>query len=226
MQENQRTIRPAIAVIVLICFFMPFVKISCGGQPIASITGLDLAIGKKIEQPNPFGATAGGSADNSRSNQTNNTGQPGDDQLQFNNPSDSTQQFASTGSDNPFGSGNGDAKIDPQPVAAVALGLAVVALLGALGAGRRGMQISAVAAAITAVLLFICKSNMSGDIPPQMMGVLAFEWTWSYWVALIGSAILALFTAKLLTQKNDSRPAARVVIQSYSEKPPSQPVQH
>ena len=224
MQENQRTIRPAIAVIVLICFFMPFVKISCGGQPIASITGLDLAIGKKIEQPNPFGTAASGPAVNSRSNQTNNTGQPGDDQLQFNNPSDSTQQFASTGSDNPFGPGNGDAKIDPQPVAAVALGLAVIALLGALGAGRRGMQISAVAAAVTAVLLFICKSNMSGDIPPQMMGVLAFEWTWSYWAALLGSAVLALFTAKILTQKETSNRAHRLVIQSYSDKAPSESI--
>ena len=74
MQENQRTIRPAIAVIVLICFFMPFVKISCGGQPIASITGLDLAIGKKIDTPSALGGSAGtqGSADNYRSDQSGN----------------------------------------------------------------------------------------------------------------------------------------------------------
>lgn len=224
MQENQRTIRPALAVIILICFFMPFVKISCGGQPIASITGLDLAIGKKLDQPNPFGANGGGVADAYKPQQQNTGGQPGDDQLQFNNPADSTQQLATASPDNPFGTGSGEAKIDPQPVAAVALGLAVIALLGSLGASRRGMLFSAAAAAITAVLLFILKSNMSGDIPPQMAAVLAFEWTWSYWVALLGSAALALFTAKLLTQKDESRQAPRLVIQSYAEKPPSEPV--
>ncbi|PWB70119.1 hypothetical protein C3F09_09510 [candidate division GN15 bacterium] len=226
MQENQRTIRPALAVIVLICFFMPFLKISCGGQPIASITGIDLAMGKKIEPPNPFGNTPGGTADRYRSDQSANTGQTGEDQLQFNNPSDSTQQFASSDSDNPFGSGTGEAKIDPQPVAAVSLGLAVIALLGALGASRRAMLFSAVAAAISAILLFILKSNMSGDIPPQMAAVLAFEWTWSYWVALLGSAGLALFTAKLLMQKEETRQAPRLIIQTYSEKPPSETVKH
>jgi len=227
MQENQRTIRPAIAIIVLICFFMPFVKISCGGQPIASITGLDLAIGKKIDQPNPFGENAGSQqyADKYRSDQPGSSGQPGNDQLQFNNPSDSTQQLATTSSDSPFGSGTGDARIDPQPMAAVALGLAVIALLGALGASHRGMQISAVASAAVAVLLLILKSNIGGDIPPQMMGVLAFEWTWSYWIALIGSAVLTLFTAKLLTQKDTPHQAPRLVIQSYSDKAPSAPIQ-
>jgi hypothetical protein len=224
MQENQRTIRPALAVIVLICFFTPFIKISCGGQPIASITGLDLAIGKKIETPNPFGANTGGIANNNQADQSA-TSPSGSDQLQFHNSSDSTQQMASTGTDNPFGSGNGDAKIQPQPLAAVALGLALIALIAALGATRRGMQFSAAAAAITAVLLFILKSNMSSDIPANMMGVLAFEWTWSYWVALVGSAVLAGFTAKLLMQKDTNRQAPRLVINNYSEKTPAEPIQ-
>ena len=224
MQENQRTIRPALAVIVLICFLMPFVKISCGGQPIASITGLDLAIGKRIETPNPFGENAGSMADNYKPTQPS-ANPSGDDQLQFNNPSDSTQQFATTGNDNPFGSGTGDAKIEPQPMAAVALGLALIALLAALGATRRAMQFSAVAAAATAILLFILKSNMSADIPENMMGVLAFEWTWSYWVALLGSAALAGFTAKLLTQKDDTRQAPKLVINTYSDKSPVGPIQ-
>jgi hypothetical protein len=226
MQENQRTIRPALAVIVLICFFMPFVKISCGGQPIASITGLDLAIGKKIEPPNPFGEAGNSTANNYRSDNSGFNPPSSDDQLQFNNPSDSTQQFASTDNDNPFGSGNGDAKIQPQPVAAVALSLAVIALLAAMSASRRSMIISAATAAVTAVLLFILKSNMSSDIPSNMMGVLAFEWTWSYWVAVIGSAVLAGFTAKLLSQKNTGRQAPRLVIKSYSEQKPVGPIQH
>lgn len=226
MQENQRTIRPALAVIVLICFFMPFVKISCGGQPIASITGLDLAIGKKIETPGPFGEAGGNIANNYKSDNTGVNQPSSDDQLQFNNPADSTQQFASTDAGNPFGTGNGDAKIQPQPLAAIALGLAVIALLAALGSSRRGMIVSAATAAITAVLLFILKSNMSSDIPSNMMGVLAFEWTWSYWVALIGSAVLAAFTAKLLSQKDTTRQPPRLVINSYSEQKPVGPIQH
>lgn len=227
MQENQRMIRPAIGVIVLICFLMPFIKISCAGQPIASISGLDLAIGKKIETPNPFGENAGASSfsNNYQTDQSGNNNQS-DDQLQFNNQSDSTQQFASTNESNPFmPTGSSDAKIEPQPVAAIALGLAVIALIGALGESRRSMQFSAAAAAITAVLLVVLKANFNADVPAEMTEMLGFEWTWSFWTAMIASAVLALFSVKLLSEKKEFRTPPRLVIQTYSDMPPSAPIQ-
>lgn len=225
MQENQRMIRPGLAVFVLICFLMPFIKISCAGQPIASITGVDLAFGKKIDMPNPFGDNAGksGFSNNYQSGNSNQS----QDQLQFNNQSDSSQQFASTNQDNPFmPSGKSDPKVESQPVAAIALGLAIVALIGALGASRRSMQLSAAAAAITAVLLFVMKSNFNANIPSEMTEMLGIEWTWSFWAALFTSAVLTLFTVKSMSGNKDTHHRPRLVIQTYSDMPPSAPTRH
>jgi hypothetical protein len=46
---------PAVFVLALICFFLPFFTFSCGGQKVASFTGIQLVTGTKIEQPQVFG---------------------------------------------------------------------------------------------------------------------------------------------------------------------------
>ena len=121
--------------------------------------------------------------------------------------------------------GNSDAKIESQPLAAVALGLAIVALIGALGSSRRSMQLSATAAAVTAVLLAVLKANFNADVPSEMTEMLGFEWTWSFWTAMIASAVLALFTVKSMSENREPRNAPRLVIQTYSDQPPSTPIQ-
>jgi lysylphosphatidylglycerol synthetase-like protein (DUF2156 family) len=222
MQEHERTLRPALAAIVLICFFMPFIKISCGQQTIVSITGLDLALGKTIEQPDFFSETAVASefADRYRIDQSGSTDQTSsDDQAAFGDTTFAREQYAGTDPANPFGQmDEGAMKIDTEPTAAAALVLTIMALLSALGAGHRAMQVSAVCSGVVAALLLVFKANAGGDMPSEFIGVISLEWTTAFWIALIGSAVLALFTFRLLSQSASSLEKPRLVIQTHTDK--------
>jgi hypothetical protein len=57
MQKNARLITPAILGVALICFLMPFVTAYCGGQVVATFSGVELATGKSVAQPDMFGQT-------------------------------------------------------------------------------------------------------------------------------------------------------------------------
>jgi hypothetical protein len=41
--------------LVIICFLMPFVEVSCQGNTVASFTGLNLAFGLEVAEPTMFG---------------------------------------------------------------------------------------------------------------------------------------------------------------------------
>ncbi|MEN1760315.1 hypothetical protein [Anoxynatronum sibiricum] len=47
MQQNKK-FAPAIFLVILICFLMPFISISCDNETIASLSGLDLITGTDI----------------------------------------------------------------------------------------------------------------------------------------------------------------------------------
>lgn len=53
-EKKKRQIRVAPFVITLICFILPFIQISCRGQKIVALTGLQLATGTEIDQKDPF----------------------------------------------------------------------------------------------------------------------------------------------------------------------------
>jgi hypothetical protein len=55
MTHPAKKISPALFGVALICFFMPFVSLSCEQRQITSFTGIELAIGKKIKSPSLFG---------------------------------------------------------------------------------------------------------------------------------------------------------------------------
>lgn len=46
-----RKISPNLLVLTILLFLLPWVRLSCGGQKIATFSGMDLAIGKTIEIP-------------------------------------------------------------------------------------------------------------------------------------------------------------------------------
>lgn len=48
-------VSPAIFIAVILCFCMQFVTVSCGGQRVAGFSGVQLAAGTTIEQPQMFG---------------------------------------------------------------------------------------------------------------------------------------------------------------------------
>ncbi len=46
---------PALFVLILFCFFLPFLNVSCSGQKAMTLTGLQLVTGTTIEKPGMFG---------------------------------------------------------------------------------------------------------------------------------------------------------------------------
>ena len=55
MQNGIWKLRPAVFVLALICFFLPFVTFSCQGTRIASFSGVQMITGTTIPQPQMFG---------------------------------------------------------------------------------------------------------------------------------------------------------------------------
>jgi hypothetical protein len=219
MQEHERLIRPALGAIVLICFFMPFLKISCAGQPIASITGLDMAMGKTVEPPNFFDQSGNsGFGGQGWNNQPSGSSQSGG-QYPFGDSTVNFDQSASTDQANPFGNmGGEDMKIESKPEVAAALALAVIALLGAFAGAHRAMVFSALASGITAVLLLTVKASAGSDLPPEMEGVISIQWSTGFWGAVAGSVALAIFTFSTINQNSSRRQKPRLVIQTQYDK--------
>jgi len=55
MKDVVRKLSPAAFVLAFVCFFLPFVTFSCQGQTVATLSGVQLATGTKIRQPQVFG---------------------------------------------------------------------------------------------------------------------------------------------------------------------------
>ncbi|MBI1929576.1 hypothetical protein HYR99_35685 [Candidatus Poribacteria bacterium] len=55
MQNGLQKISPVIFGLTLICFFLPFINVSCQGQKVATFTGIQLVKGTTIQQPSMFG---------------------------------------------------------------------------------------------------------------------------------------------------------------------------
>lgn len=55
MVEYARKISLGALLVALICFFLPFTELSCQGQKVTSLTGIQLVTGTTLSQPRPFG---------------------------------------------------------------------------------------------------------------------------------------------------------------------------
>lgn len=51
MKEEIKRMSPAVYVVIFICFFLPFSHISCAGEKVATLTGVQLVTGTTIEGP-------------------------------------------------------------------------------------------------------------------------------------------------------------------------------
>lgn len=50
MIESNKFISPALFLLVALCFFLPFVSFTCQGQKLATISGMELVTGTRIEK--------------------------------------------------------------------------------------------------------------------------------------------------------------------------------
>lgn len=54
MKNSSLEILPIIFSLVILSFFLPFVNVSCSGQKVATLTGIQLVSGTAVQQPGGF----------------------------------------------------------------------------------------------------------------------------------------------------------------------------
>lgn len=52
---DNRQFPPAAYLLALVCFLLPFAELSCQGKTLASFTGIELATGTTVQEPQMFG---------------------------------------------------------------------------------------------------------------------------------------------------------------------------
>jgi lysylphosphatidylglycerol synthetase-like protein (DUF2156 family) len=50
MKESSKFVSPVLFLLAALCFFLPFISFTCQGQKIATISGMELVTGTKIEK--------------------------------------------------------------------------------------------------------------------------------------------------------------------------------
>ncbi|MDO8671155.1 MAG: hypothetical protein Q7O66_06950, partial [Dehalococcoidia bacterium] len=55
MPKEAKKLSPALFVLIIVFFFLPFVSVTCGGTKAATLSGMQLVTGTTIEQPAGFG---------------------------------------------------------------------------------------------------------------------------------------------------------------------------
>ncbi len=221
MFDRERAIRPALAGIIVLCFLLPFVTITCGGQKLAAISGVDMALGREIKPPDMSTMMGMGMKETNDPRYESELAKPYEDTTTHDSAS---MSFGSTSQDanNPFAAGEtgGKGKVKPEPTAAAAFILSVLAFVTALGTSRRSKIISTTCAALAAIALFVLKVRFGGEIPAEVSSVIEVTWEPAFWAALVSAAVLAIFTYRLLSENPNQTARPRMVIQSYSDQPP------
>jgi hypothetical protein len=53
--KKKSKVSPVLFAVSIVCFLLPFVTVSCNGQKVATFSGVQLAAGTTLEQPQMFG---------------------------------------------------------------------------------------------------------------------------------------------------------------------------
>jgi hypothetical protein len=156
---------PIIFAIVGLCFMLPFISFSCGGQRLTTMSGADLVRGAKVSV----------------------------DQKAFEGFEDAFNQTGTDTTDATT-SGVQSEDTDPELWAIVALAAAVIGLVVGFTRGRFRTLASLIAAGIGFVAMILLRFSLSGsaDIPKEAQGLIAFEYRLGYWLVILGFLLLAL----------------------------------
>lgn len=55
MKRSAKKISPAVFGIIIVCFFLPFMDVSCSGQKFMTFSGIQMVTGTTIQKPGGFG---------------------------------------------------------------------------------------------------------------------------------------------------------------------------
>lgn len=149
--DQLKKFSPAAFVIVIFCFFLPFVNITCGGQTVVSLTGIKLVTGAEIKPQGIF----------DQKNMPENPAEQQKDKFKM------------------------DENIDPQPMALLALIMAVTGLVLSFIRQKITALIGMIASILGAAFMLLLKANLDSDLPSEAQMVIEAEFQIWYWLALI-----------------------------------------
>lgn len=120
---NARKLSGAVLLLSLICFFLPFFTFSCQGHRVLTLSGVQLATGTTIQQPQMLGPPK-------------------------------------------------PQKINPEPLAILAVVSVIVGLGLSFLKGKKGAVGSGALAGLGAIFLLTLKSKIEGDVLKQAAGMI------------------------------------------------------
>lgn len=136
MEYATRKLPRSFFILALLCFFLPFVTFSCGGQKFATFSGIQLATGTTLQRPQAFGP--------------------------------STSQ-----------------KIDPEPLAVLALLGALAGLGASFVKGKKGGGGSTVLAGLALIFLLVLKSKLDTDALSQGGGAIQVTYEAGFYLVMV-----------------------------------------
>lgn len=186
-----RRFSPALFGIVAICFFLPFVALTCAGQELFDVRGIDLVTGTEITEEDLSGDVR-----------------------------DTLGQFEDLGSETTTETTDEGDKLDPQLWAIVALVVAVAGLIvGFALRDKNGPKLSAIFGIVGAVSLILLRVtfDVEGEADTgQEIGSIdvGYDWRLGWWLALL------LFLVQPLLHLTSRRRIAAAGDRSLPNAPP------
>lgn len=156
MKGLARKLPPPAFILALVCFFLPFVTFSCGGQKFATFSGVQLATGTTLQRPQAYGPSA-------------------------------------------------SQKVDPEPLAVLALLAALAGLGSSFVKGKKGAVGSTVLAGLGVILLLALKSKLDTEALSQGGGAIqvsygaGFYFVTVFLLAAAGASAYALLQGKCVS---------------------------
>jgi hypothetical protein len=144
VNQTARRLSPGLYILILIFFLMPFMDLSCGGQPVVTLSGIDMVTGKQLEDPGAYG-----------------------------------------------GYGAEAPKIDPEPLAILALLAAGGGLILSFVKGKTGSVLAALVGAAGFVTMLLLKSRIDHQVLTEGEGLVTVEYRIGYWLVLLAFVVTA-----------------------------------
>ncbi|MBE9031319.1 hypothetical protein IQ266_16410 [filamentous cyanobacterium LEGE 11480] len=154
-------VSPSIFALIIICFFLPFTTVSCQNAKIATLSGFQVATGADVEQTSGLASSLG-------------------NMKELQDLSKEVSKAANVEVPKPKAQ-----KIKGNPIAGVVLAMAFAGIAMSFVAIRQKAMIEAAIAGVGAVMMFILKLTIDGEITKQGGGMFQVDYEIGYWLTMI-----------------------------------------
>ncbi len=144
--------------LIIICFFFPFMDISCGGQKFISLSGVQLITGTTIKEPDILNDQM--NADNQQFFKGNNIHIPGNDIPKVHN-------------------------IPPEPLAIVTFSFIALGLILSFNKKNRHALFPAICSSASLITLLLLKNKIDNDVLREGSGAFMITYATGFWTILV-----------------------------------------